>query len=352
MSNDPTLTSIRGRGASGNPPGRFDARWFESEEDPAGAPPPETQVFVDATRGIIARNDSPDIGFSQSINPYRGCEHGCSYCFARPSHAFLNLSPGLDFETKIFTKPEAATLLRKELARPGYVCSPIALGTNTDPYQPLERRLRITRGILEVLAEHEHPFTIVTKSALVVRDLDLIAPAAARHQAAVHLSITTLDPGLASRMEPRAATPARRLETLRALAAAGVPCGVMAAPMIPGLNDHELERILEAARDAGATSAGWVLLRLPHELKGLFESWLELHEPKQAGKVLSRIRETRAGGLYDARFGARQRGEGVYAEMLARRFDVAAGRLGLDRRHEPLDVSRFRKPGPKGLFDR
>ena len=352
MSNDPTLTSIRGRGASGNPPGRFDARWFESEEEPAGAPPPETQVFVDATRGIIARNDSPDIGFSQSINPYRGCEHGCSYCFARPSHAFLNLSPGLDFETKIFTKPEAATLLRKELARPGYVCSPIALGTNTDPYQPLERRLRITRGILEVLAEHEHPFTIVTKSALVVRDLDLIAPAAARHQAEVHLSITTLDPGLASRMEPRAATPARRLETLRALAAAGVPCGVMAAPMIPGLNDHELERILEAARDAGATSAGWVLLRLPHELKGLFESWLELHEPKQAGKVLSRIRETRAGGLYDARFGARQRGEGVYAEMLARRFDVAAGRLGLDRRHEPLDVSRFRKPGPKGLFDR
>ncbi|HJQ96920.1 MAG TPA: PA0069 family radical SAM protein [Candidatus Polarisedimenticolaceae bacterium] len=343
---------IRGRGASTNPAGRFEPRWFESEEDPAEVPPPETQVFVDATRGIIAHNDSPDIGFSQSINPYRGCEHGCSYCFARPTHAFLNLSPGLDFETKIFTKPDASRLLREELARPRYVCSPIALGTNTDPYQPLERRLRITRGILEVLAEHEHPFTIVTKSALVVRDLDLIAPAAARRQAAVHLSITTLDPGLASRMEPRAATPARRLDALRALAEAGVPCGVMAAPMIPGLNDHELEKILEAARDAGATSAGWVLLRLPHELKGLFESWLTLHEPTQADKVLSRIRETRGGGLYDARFGSRQRGEGVYADMLARRFKVAAGRLGLDRRHEPLDVSRFRKPGPKGLFDR
>ena len=349
---DERPSPVRGRGSATNPPGRFEPRWFESEEDPAGAPPAETQVFVDATRGIIAHNDSPDVGFSQSINPYRGCEHGCSYCFARPSHAFLNLSPGLDFETKIFTKPDASRLLKKELARPAYVCSPIALGTNTDPYQPLERRLRITRGILEVLVEHEHPFTIVTKSALVVRDLDLIAPAAARRQAAVHLSITTLDPGLASRMEPRAATPARRLDALRALGAAGVPCGVMAAPMIPGLNDHELERILEAARDAGATSAGWVLLRLPHELKGLFESWLKLHEPTQADKVLSRIRETRGGGLYDARFGTRQRGQGVYADLLARRFKVAAGRLGLDRRHEPLDVSRFRKPGPKGLFDR
>jgi len=343
---------MHGRGASSNPPGRFEPRWFESEEDPAAAPAPETQVFVDATRGIIARNDSPDVGFSQSINPYRGCEHGCSYCFARPSHAFLNLSPGLDFETKIFTKPDAAALLERELARPGYVCSPIALGTNTDPYQPLERRLKITRSILEVLAAHEHPFTIVTKSALVVRDLDLLAPAAERRQTSVHLSITTLDPALAGRMEPRAASPARRLDALRALSGASVPCGVMAAPMIPGLNDHELERILEAAKDAGATSAGWVLLRLPHELKGLFESWLRLHEPTQAEKVLSRIRETRGGGLYDARFGARQRGEGVYASMLARRFAVAAKRLSLDARHEPLDVSRFRRPGPKGLFDR
>jgi DNA repair photolyase len=341
----------KGRGATGNPAGRFEPRWFESDEDPAGAPPPETQVFVDATKGIIARNDSPDIGFSQSINPYRGCEHGCSYCFARPSHAYLNLSPGLDFETKIFTKPDAAALLAREIARPRYVCSPIALGTNTDPYQPLERRLRITRGILKVLAAHEHPFTIVTKSALVVRDLDLIGPAAARSQAAVHISITTLDPDLARRMEPRAAAPSRRLEAVRALADAGVPCGVLAAPMIPGLNDHELERILEAARDAGATSAGWVLIRLPHEVKEVFETWLRAEEPTQADRVLARIRETRGGALYDPRFGARQRGEGPYAAMLARRFTVAARRLGLDRKLEPLDTSRFRKPGPRGLFD-
>ena len=347
MSNTP----VHGRGATENPAGRFEPRWFERDEEEGAAEARETEIFHDASRTVIATNDSPDISFTQSINPYRGCEHGCSYCFARPSHAYLNLSPGLDFETKIFVKPEAPHLLAGELSRRGYVCSPIALGTNTDPYQPIERRLRITRGILEVLTEHEHPFTIVTKSALVVRDLDLIAPAASRRQAAVYLSVTTLDAELARRLEPRAAVPERRLDALRALSAAGVPCGVMAAPMIPGLNDHELERILEASRDAGASTAGWVLLRLPHELKGIFTSWLQAHVPTQAEKVLSRIRETRGGELYDARFGARQRGQGPYAEMLARRFAVAARRLGLDRKHAPLDTSRFRKPGARSLFD-
>ena len=347
MSNTP----IHGRGATGNPAGRFEPRWFERDEDDGAREAPETQVFVDASRTVIARNDSPDISFTQSINPYRGCEHGCAYCFARPSHAYLSLSPGLDFETKIFAKPDAARLLLSELSRPGYACSPIALGTNTDPYQPVERRLRITRGILEVLAAHEHPFTIVTKAALVVRDLDLIGPAAGRGQAAVYLSVTTLDLALARSLEPRAAIPERRLDAIRALSAAGVPCGVLAAPMIPGLNDHELERILEAARDAGATTAGWVLVRLPHELKEIFESWLRANVPTHAEKVLARIRETRGGALYDPRFGARQRGEGPYAEMLARRFTVAARRLGLDRKHAPLDTGRFRKPGPRGLFD-
>jgi DNA repair photolyase len=346
----PTLP-IHGRGATVNPAGRFEPRSFERDSDEEDGPAPETQVFIDSTRTILATNDSPDLGFSQSINPYRGCEHGCAYCFARPSHAYLNLSPGLDFETKIFVKPDAALLLKRELSRPGYTCSPIALGTNTDPYQPLERRLRITRGILEVLAEHDHPFTIVTKSALVVRDLDLIAPAASRGQAAVYLSVTTLDPETARRLEPRAAIPERRLETIRALSVAGVPCGVMAAPMIPGLNDHELERILEAAHEAGATTAGWVLVRLPHELKEIFEAWLRANVPTQAEKVLARIRETRGGALNDPRFGSRQRGEGPYAQMLARRFAVASRRLGLDRKHAPLDTSRFRRPGPRTLFD-
>lgn len=310
-----------------------------------GAP---TEVFVDHARTVLTRNDSPDVPFDVSVNPYRGCEHGCSYCFARASHAFLGLSAGLDFETKIFAKPDAPRLLADAIAKPGYRCLPIALGTNTDPYQPIERTMRITRGILEVLAAHEHPFSIVTKSALVLRDLDLIAPAAARGQASVFLSITTLDGRLASRMEPRAAAPGLRVRTLRSIAEAGIPCGVLAAPMIPGLNDHELERILEAAAAAGARSAGMILVRLPHEVKDVFTSWLQSSEPGRAGKVLALIRQTRGGALNDPRFRSRMRGEGPYAAMLKRRFDVSCVRLSLSHARPALDTSRFRAPGRPG----
>jgi DNA repair photolyase len=328
--------------------------WDDRPEDLASPPSLPTEVFVDRARTVLTRNDSPDVPFDVSINPYRGCEHGCAYCFARPSHAYLNLSPGLDFETKIFAKPEAAGLLARELAKPRYVCAPIALGTNTDPYQPLERTMRITREILEVLVAHRHPFSIVTKSALVLRDLDLIAPMAEYGRASVFLSITTLDGGLARRLEPRAAAPRRRLETLRALAANGVPCGVLASPMIPGLNDHELEAILDAAAKAGARYAGIMLVRLPHEAKEVFSAWLVEHEPSRAAKVLALIRQSRGGKLYDARFGERMRGEGPYAEMLARRFEVASRRHGFANERPKLDTSAFRVPGrpapQRGLF--
>ncbi len=336
-----------GRGATTNPAGRFERRRVEAlGDDPPAAVP--TQVLVDRARTVLTRNDSPDVPFDVSLNPYRGCELGCSYCFARASHAFLNLSPGLDFETKIFAKPDAPRLLAREIAKPNYRCMPIALGTNTDPYQPIERTMRITRGILEVLAAHEHPFSIVTKSALVLRDLDLIAPAAARGQASVFLSITTLDARLASRMEPRAAAPRRRVETLRAIAEARIPCGVLASPMIPGLNDHELERILDAAAAAGADTAGMILVRLPHEVKDVFTSWLESSEPARAGKILALIRQTRDGALNDPRFGSRMHGEGPYAEMLRRRFDVACTRFGLTQTRPALDTSQFRAPGSPG----
>lgn len=356
----PGFDPIKGRGASANPEGRFEPRrleafWDDLPEDELGArPSPATEVFVDRARTVLTRNDSPDVPFDVSVNPYRGCEHGCAYCFARSSHAYLNLSPGLDFETKIFAKPEAPRLLARELAKPGYVCRPIALGTNTDPYQPVERTMKITRGILEVLVEHAHPFSIVTKSALVLRDLDLIAESAQRGRAAAMLSITTLDTGLASRLEPRAGAPHRRLDAIRALAAAGVPCGVLASPMIPGLNDHELEAILAAAAKAGARFAGMLLVRLPHEVKDVFAAWLDEHEPTRGGKVLSLIRQTRGGRLNDPRFGSRMRGEGPYAELLSRRFDVARRRLGLDGERRRLDTSAFvapRAPGSqRGLF--
>ena len=343
---------LRGRGAVANTAGRFEPRrveavWDDRDED---SPPPRvpTAIFVDHARSILTRNDSPDVPFDVSINPYRGCEHGCSYCFARATHSYLSLSPGLDFETKIFAKPDAPALLRRELAKPGYRCVPIALGTNTDPYQPVERSMRITRGILEVLRETEHPFSIVTKSAMVLRDLDLIAPAAAAGQASVLVSITTLDARLAASMEPRAASPRRRLDTLRSLAEAGVRCGVLASPMIPGLNDHELEAILASAASAGARCAGYILIRLPHEVKDVFEAWLRSHLPSRAEKVLSLIRQTRGGKLYDPRFGARMRGEGPYAALLARRFAVACGRLGFSRERPALDTSRFRPPGRSG----
>lgn len=341
----------RGRGATLNPAGRFerlgrvavDDGWA-SLEKLALEPGPRTEVLPDRTRTIIARNQSPDIPFDRSINPYRGCEHGCIYCYARPSHGFLGLSTGLDFETKIFVKPDAARLLRAELARPGYVCRPIALGANTDPYQPLERRLRVTRQILEVLAEARHPVGIVTKSALVCRDMDILTEMAHDGLANVHVSITSLDPELARTMEPRASAPHRRLRALRELAAAGVPTGVMVAPVIPALTEHEIEHILAQAAAAGAVSAGWVLLRLPHEIKELFAAWLRQHRPLRVDHVLSRLRQSRGGRLNDPGFGSRMRGEGVFAELIAQRFRKACARLGLNRRALPQRTDLFRRP--------
>jgi DNA repair photolyase len=318
-----------------------DDGWGGADEE---LPPLHTTVGVDRARTVIARNDSPDVPFTQSINPYRGCEHGCVYCYARPSHAYLGLSPGLDFETRLFAKPDAAQSLRAELARPGYRCQPIALGANTDPYQPLERRRRVTRAVLEVLAECRHPLSVVTKSALVERDLDLLAPMAAERLASVYVSITTLDAGLARVMEPRAAAPTRRLELVRRLRAANVPCGVLVAPLIPGLTDHELEPILEAAARAGANAARYILIRLPGEVDGLFQQWLHVHYPDRAQHVLSLLRQCRGGRTSDSRFGRRMRGDGPVADMLARRFAVASRRLGLDGEGVELDVTRFRPP--------
>jgi len=339
----------KGRGAVSNASGRYEATRRVAVDDGWGsgdAPPPRlrTTVETDATRSIITRNESPDVPFEQSINPYRGCEHGCAYCYARPSHAWLGLSPGLDFETRLFAKPEAARLLAAELRRPGYRCLTIAMGTNTDPYQPVEKRLGITREILRVLADCRHPVGIVTKSALVLRDLDILSEMARDGLASVFLSVTTLDRDLARRLEPRAATPGRRLEAISGLAAAGVPVGVMAAPMIPALNDMALEGILEAAAEAGAEAAGYTLLRLPLEVKALFVEWLETHAPDRAGHVLKLVRETRGGRLNDADFGARMRGAGPYADLLARRFTVASRRLGLERRNWRLESGLFRPP--------
>jgi len=349
----------KGRGAIGNPTPRFDREsrvaiddgWqqpqAEAEED---APPLRTTVTIDSSRSIIARNDSPDVPFEQSVNPYRGCEHGCVYCFARPSHAYLGLSPGLDFETRLFAKTAAPELLRTELSQPGYRCSVIALGANTDPYQPIEREYRITRRVLEVLQEFNHPVGVVSKSTLVQRDIDILAPMAARHLASVAISVTTLDRDLARHLEPRAATPARRLDTIRALSAAGIPVTVLASPMIPALNDHELDAILEAARAAGAVGAGYILLRLPLELTPLFEEWLEAHAPGKAKHVMSLIRQSREGKTYRSAFGTRMTGTGAYAEMLRLRFATACRRLGLNERRSVtrLDTNQFRRPPQKG----
>jgi DNA repair photolyase len=342
----------KGRGATFNPPVRFertstdpfDDGWASLGHEAAERPPVRTEVRPDKSRSVIARNASPDIPFTQSINPYRGCEHGCIYCYARPSHAYLGLSPGLDFETKLFAKHDAAALLEAELARPGYECSTISLGANTDPYQPIERRLRITRGILEVLARCRHPVGIVTKSAAVLRDIDLLKVMAQDGLVRVFLSVTTLEADLARRMEPRAAAPHRRLEALRALHEANVPSGVMMAPIIPGLNDGEIEAVLEAAAAAGAEQAGWVLLRLPYEIKDLFEDWLGAHAPLRAARILTLIRSCRNGRLNDSTFGRRKRGEGPYAQMIARRFALTLRRLGLDARRAPLRTDLFEPP--------
>jgi len=344
------------RGALSSVQGRFESAVREAFDDgwakgDAELAPLETTVTEERARSILATNDSPDIPFEQSINPYRGCEHGCVYCYARPSHAYLELSPGLDFETKLFAKTNAAELLREELARPGYVVKPIAFGTNTDCYQPIERRYRIMRQILELLAECEHPFSIVTKSALVERDLDLLAPMAQKNLAVVYVSINTLDRSLARRLEPRAASPQRRIDTLRALAGAGVPCGVMVAPTIPALTDKSIEDVLEAAAAAGATAAGYIILRLPYEVKGLFKEWLAHHYPQRAEHVISIVRQIRGGKENDPRFGTRMTGTGNYAELIEKRFRIACRRFGLNRERrgeKPLDCTRFHPPSAGG----
>jgi len=353
---DPIAEPVhKGRGALSNETSRYDTEkrirttdGWEAEVAAAAEddelPPLRTILTRDATRTIIARNNSPDIGFDRSINPYRGCEHGCIYCFARPTHAYLGLSPGLDFETKILFKPEAAKLLTAELAAPKYKCAVMAMGTNTDPYQPVERDLKVTRQILRVLSDFNHPVGIVTKNHLVTRDIDILADMARRNLAEVFLSVTTLDKDLARAMEPRASAPHRRLDAIRALATAGIPAGVMTAPMIPGLNDHEMEAILDAAVDAGATRAGYVPLRLPLEIKELFEEWLKTHRPDRAERVLSLIRQMRGGKLYDAEFGSRMRGEGPLAILLSQRFAAAVKRLGLNRIGVRLDTSAFHVP--------
>lgn len=345
---------FKGRAASSNSVGRFEDLLRESFDDGWGSldeevPPLRTEVAIDDARSVIAYNDSPDLPFDRSINPYRGCEHGCIYCYARPSHAYLGLSPGLDFESRLLAKPDAPTLLRKELAKPGYRCAPIALGMNTDAYQPMEREYRITRGILEVLAECRHPVSLVTKSALVERDIGLLATMAAQGLAAVYVTITTLDRGIARRLEPRAAAPERRLETLRRLSDAGIPTGVMVAPVIPALTDNEMEHILGSAAEAGARGAGYVLLRLPHELAQLFEDWLRRHYPLKADHVLSLIRQSRGGKNYDAAFHTRMKGEGLFAEMIARRFRLACQRLDLNNSRHRLDTSLFQAPAVEAV---
>jgi len=341
----------RGRGTLSNASGRyepiarvaFDDGWQSLEELPAF----HTTVATDSTRKIITRNESPDISFDRSINPYRGCEHGCVYCFARPTHAFLGLSPGLDFETKLFVKPDAPQLLERELSAPGYQPRTIAIGTNTDPYQPVERKYQVMRGILEVLERAGHPVGIVTKSALILRDLDILARMAERNLAKVAISVTTLDPKLARTMEPRAATPGRRLEALRQLAAAGVPTSVMVAPVIPAINDADIERILDAAALAGVKGAGYVLLRLPLEVRDLFVEWLNANYPDRAAHVMTLIRGMRGGKDYDSTFGTRMTGKGPYAWMIGRRFETACDKLGLNKTRTPLSTEHFRSPRPR-----
>ena len=349
MREEAPLRLRKGRGALSNLAGRFQAQTvtafddgWQREEEPL--PRLDTEVRPEPARSIIARNRSPDIAFDQSINPYRGCEHGCIYCYARPSHAWLDLSPGLDFETRLFYKKDAGALLERELSRPGYRPSPIALGANTDPYQPVERQLRVTRSILEVLERCHHPVGIVTKGALIERDTELLASMARRRIASVTISITTLDKGLKRILEPRAASPQRRLETLRTLSAAGIPTGVLVAPIIPHINDAEVEDILTASRDAGATVAHYTLIRLPHELKTLFREWLDTHFPDRAAHVMSTIRQCRGGRDNDPRFGHRQRGIGVYADLIARRFATARRRLGFEPRLPRADCTRFVPP--------
>jgi DNA repair photolyase len=327
----------------------FDDGWGTLEQAAQEeAMAPGTRLIEENVKSILAGNDSPDIGFDLSINPYRGCEHGCIYCFARPTHSYLNLSPGLDFETRIIAKVNAAERLREAMGSRGYTPMLLNIGSATDAYQPAERRLRITRSVIEVLQEARHPFSVITKSAGIERDIDLIAPMAARNLAAVYVSVTTLDPKLARILEPRAASPQRRLKTIEALARAGIPVGVSVSPIIPFINEPEIERVLEAASEAGATSAFSVVLRLPWEVNPLFQQWLQDHFPDRAERVMARVREMRGGRDNDAQFGSRMTGQGVWAKLLAQRFKKASERLGLNRQRVELDLTQFRPPARPG----
>jgi len=339
----------RGRGTASNPPNRFAPTLSVAEDDGWYQEVPVTQateVRFETAKSIIARNSSPDLPFDRSINPYRGCEHGCIYCYARPSHAYWDMSPGLDFETRLIAKTNAVSLLEQQLSKPGYRCAPINLGSNTDPYQPIEREQRLTRGLLEVLLRYRHPVTIVTKGSLILRDLDLLVELAQRRLVTVMISLTTLDDELKRILEPRAASPKARLRAIRVMRGAGIPVGVLCAPMIPMINDNELEQLLQQASAAGALTASYIMLRLPLEVAPLFEEWLHAHYPQRAEHVLSLIRQSRGGDLYDSRFGARMRGQGVFADLLAQRFSRAIKRLQLDRREGyDLDCQAFCPPG-------
>ncbi|MGN6318036.1 PA0069 family radical SAM protein [Trinickia sp.] len=343
---------LKGRGAVTNLQGRyerdqrevFDDGWVpESEGD--DSPSLKTQLFEERAKSILTRNASPDIPFSVSLNPYRGCEHGCIYCFARPTHSYLGLSPGLDFESRLYAKINAPELLKRELSKKGYAPEPIALGVNTDAYQPVERTLKLTRRVIEVLHDHGHPFAAITKSSLIERDIDLLAPMAERGQVMAAVTITTLDAEIARTLEPRAATPLRRLRTIRALSEAGIPVGVSIAPVIPFVTEPDLERVLEACAQAGATSASYIVLRLPWEVAPLFKDWLAAHFPQRAERVMARVRDMRGGKDYDSSFARRMKGEGAWADLLKQRFDKAVKRLGLNaRRHGILDMSHFKRP--------
>ncbi len=343
----------RGRGAALNTSGRFEPVSRTLEDDGWNSiedlPEFKTDVQIEKPRSIISRNDSPDIPFDRSVNPYRGCEHGCIYCFARPTHAYMGLSPGLDFEAKLFAKPDAAKLLERELAKPGYKVRPIAIGTNTDPYQPIEKEWRIMRQVLEVLKAADHPVMIVTKSAMVIRDIDILAPMAEKGLAKVGLSVTTLDRKLARLMEPRASTPTKRLEAIKALSEAGIPSTVMMAPIIPALNDHEIERVLDSGKTAGASHASYVLLRLPLEVSPLFRDWLLRNYPDRYRHVMSLVRSMRGGKDYDAEFGKRMKGAGPYAWQIGRRFEMAAKRLELNVARKPLNCDLFVPPRGTGV---
>lgn len=344
---------MRTRGTGNNPHNRFqpivtdrqvDDGWYRAQEDELNPDSLATSVSDELVKTIISRNRSPDVPFDQSINPYRGCEHGCIYCFARPTHAYWDMSPGLDFETRLIAKSNAAARLRAELDKPNYRCSAIALGVNTDAYQPIEKQRRITRQLLEVLLEYRHPVTIITKGALILRDLDLLSELAASGLCSVRVSLTTLDNDLKRRMEPRTAAPSTRLRIIRELTAAGVPAGIILGPVIPFVNDHELEAILEAASDAGGTRASWIMLRLPHEIAELFEDWLRRHFPDRASHVMNRIRDLRGGKVYDSTFGIRMTGQGPYADLIRQRFNRKARALGMARHEaEPLRTDLFRR---------